>query len=68
MLRQIGSAKGGCSPSQLALAWLLADPLITAPIIGPRSIEQLQDNLGAAGLSLTPEEKKALDEATQWQS
>jgi aryl-alcohol dehydrogenase-like predicted oxidoreductase len=30
----------GCSLSQLALAWLLADPLITSPIIGPRTVDQ----------------------------
>ncbi len=66
-LAQIGKSKGDRSTSQVALAWLLANPLITAPIIGPRSLEQLEDNLGAAGLRLTPEEKQALDEATQWQ-
>ena len=65
LLAQIGSDRGGISTSQVALVWLLTNPLITAPIIGPRSIEQLQDNLGAAGLRLTPEEKKSLDEATQ---
>ena len=63
---QIGQQKGGCSISQIALAWLLTDPVITSPIIGPRSPEQLQDNLGAVGLRLTPEEKKSLDEASQW--
>jgi aryl-alcohol dehydrogenase-like predicted oxidoreductase len=52
--------------SQLALAWLLSDPLVTSPIIGPRSPEQLKDNLGAAGLRLTPEEKILLDEASEW--
>lgn len=65
-LAQIGKEKG-TSVSQIALAWLLTNPLITAPIIGPRNLEQLNDNLGAAGLRLTAEEKKTLDEATQWQ-
>jgi aryl-alcohol dehydrogenase-like predicted oxidoreductase len=68
LLVQLGNDKGGCSASQVALAWLLADPMITAPIIGPRSTEQLKDNLGAAGLRLTLEEKKSLDEATRWTS
>ncbi|OGO39204.1 MAG: alcohol dehydrogenase [Chloroflexi bacterium RBG_16_57_11] len=63
---QIGRLKGGASVSQIALAWLLSDPLITSPIIGPRSLEQLQDNLGAIGLSLEAGEKKTLDDATQW--
>jgi aryl-alcohol dehydrogenase-like predicted oxidoreductase len=54
------------SVSQVALAWLLDDPLITSPIIGPRTLEQFQDNLGAASFRLTPEEKKLLDDASQW--
>jgi aryl-alcohol dehydrogenase-like predicted oxidoreductase len=45
---------------------MLSDPLITSPIIGPRSMDQLQDNLGAAGLRLTNEEKKRLDEISDW--
>jgi aryl-alcohol dehydrogenase-like predicted oxidoreductase len=68
LLAQIGNDKAGCSTSQIALAWLLSNPLISAPIIGPRSIEQLNENLRAASLRLTPEEKQALDEATQWSS
>jgi aryl-alcohol dehydrogenase-like predicted oxidoreductase len=55
------------SISQVALAWLLSNPLITSPIIGPRSLEQLQDNLGAAGFRLDPEEKKKLDGVSAWQ-
>jgi len=65
-METIGREKGGHSISQIALAWLLSDPLITSPIIGPRSLDQLQDNLGAAGLHLTPHEKKILDDATEW--
>jgi aryl-alcohol dehydrogenase-like predicted oxidoreductase len=53
--------------SQVALAWLLTDPLITSPIIGPRNLEQLSDNLGSAGLRLTQEQKKELDIASTWQ-
>jgi aryl-alcohol dehydrogenase-like predicted oxidoreductase len=62
----LGQEKGGFSISQVALAWMLADPLITSPIIGPRTLEQLRDNLGAEDLRLTPEEKKILDEASDW--
>lgn len=62
----MGKEKGDHSPSQIALAWLLSDPLITSPIIGPRNLDQLRDNLGAVGLRLTGEEKKALDEASDW--
>jgi aryl-alcohol dehydrogenase-like predicted oxidoreductase len=67
-IEAIGQQKGGKTISQIALAWQLSDPVITSPIIGPRSIEQLKDNLGAIGLRLTPEEKKILDEASDWRN
>jgi aryl-alcohol dehydrogenase-like predicted oxidoreductase len=56
----------GKSISQIALAWQLSDPVITSPIIGPRTLEQLEDNLGAVGLRLEPAEKARLDEASNW--
>jgi aryl-alcohol dehydrogenase-like predicted oxidoreductase len=62
----IGRARGGSSVSQVALRWLLSNPLITSPIIGPRTLEQLQDNLGAAGLRLDDSEVQALNEMTTW--
>jgi aryl-alcohol dehydrogenase-like predicted oxidoreductase len=65
-LETIGKEKGDYSISQVALAWLLSDQLVTSPIIGPRTLEQLQDNLGAAGLRLSPAEKESLDEASSW--
>lgn len=52
--------------SQIALAWLLTDPLITSPIIGPRTLEQLTDNLGALDVTLSPDEKEMLDKASAW--
>ncbi len=64
---QIGQDRSA-SVSQVALAWLLADPLITSPIIGPRNLEQLQDNLGALNTRLTGEEKEMLDQASDWRS
>jgi aryl-alcohol dehydrogenase-like predicted oxidoreductase len=54
------------SVPQIALAWLLADPLISSPIIGSNSTEQLKDILGAVNVRLTLEEKSALDRATAW--
>ena len=63
-MEHIGLEQNGKSISQIALAWLLSDPLISSPIIGPRTMEQLQDNLGAAGLRLTPDEKQILDDAS----
>lgn len=63
-MEKLGLDKGDKSISQISLAWLLSDPLITSPIIGPRTMDQLEDNLGAAGLRLTGEEKQILDEAS----
>jgi len=51
----------GCTPSQLALAWNAAQPGITAPIIGPRTLEQLLDNLGAVDVAVTNEDRARLD-------
>ena len=55
------AAEKGCTPSQLALAWNAAQPGITAPIIGPRTLEQLVDNLGAAAIELTAEDRERID-------
>jgi aryl-alcohol dehydrogenase-like predicted oxidoreductase len=55
------AAEKGCTPSQLALAWNAAQPGITAPIIGPRTLEQVADNLGAANVKLTDEDRARLD-------
>jgi aryl-alcohol dehydrogenase-like predicted oxidoreductase len=60
------AANTGKSVSQIALAWQLSDEVITSPIIGPRTIAQLEDNLGAVGLRLTNEEKQSLDHASEW--
>lgn len=65
-MEDLASQKDSCSVSQIALAWLLVNPLITSPIIGPRSLEQLRDNLGGVGIHLTTDEKALLDEASDW--
>lgn len=54
----------GVTPSQLALAWVGQQPGITAPIIGPRTMEQLEDNLGAVDVSLTADDLRRLDEVS----
>ncbi|OBZ93790.1 aldo/keto reductase [Pararhizobium polonicum] len=51
----------GCSPSQVALAWTLLNPAVTAPIIGARTLGQLQDNLGALDLALDDAHRTRLD-------
>jgi aryl-alcohol dehydrogenase-like predicted oxidoreductase len=55
------------TPAQTALAWLLAQPVVTAPIIGANTVEQLAESLGAAGVRLAPEEMAALDQASAWE-
>ena len=54
----------GCTPSQVALAWVAGQPAITSPIIGPRTMEQLEDNLGATAVVLTDEDRARLDEVS----
>src|ERR671931_176963 len=55
-----GAAELGATVPQVALAWLLAQPGVTAPIIGPRTFEQLEDLLPAAELELTAEQVERL--------
>lgn len=53
----------GKSPAQVALSWLLADERVTAPIVGARKQEQIEDNLVAGELDLPAEACKALTNA-----
>ncbi|HFQ95355.1 MAG TPA: aldo/keto reductase, partial [Anaerolineae bacterium] len=55
----------GVQPLQIALAWLLNQPVITAPIIGANSVEQLMPSLEAVDIVLTEEEMAYLDEASR---
>jgi aryl-alcohol dehydrogenase-like predicted oxidoreductase len=48
----------------VGLAWVLAQPGITSAIVGASSLEQLDDNLAAAVLVLTPDDLATLDAAT----
>jgi len=54
----------GCTPAQLALAWQLAKPEVTAAIIGARKQEQLDDNLGATAVTVPPEIVARLEKET----
>ncbi len=56
----------GASVAQVALAWVLANPAVTSPIIGANTVEQLQDNLGCLDVTLSAEENASLDELTAW--
>ena len=53
----------GCAPGQIALAWCKDKPGVTSPIIGPRTMEQLEDNLGAAEITLGEHDHARLDAA-----
>lgn len=64
-LQMFGEARDK-SISQMALGWLLTRSSVTSPIIGPRSMEQLEDNLGAAGLRLNEEELAAIEAQSSW--
>ena len=54
----------GASMSQVALAWLSERPAVTSVILGARTVEQLDDNLGAAGVKLTDAQRARLDAAS----
>ena len=59
-LQPIAEAKS-CTLAQLALAWCAQQPGVTSPIIGPRTMEQLEDNLGALNLTLTDDDRARID-------
>jgi aryl-alcohol dehydrogenase-like predicted oxidoreductase len=62
-VRKVADGRG-VSMAQVALAWLADRPAVTSVILGARTVEQLDDNLGAAGLHLSDEETEALTEAS----
>jgi len=49
--------KKGCRTSAFALAWCLANPIITSVILGPRTLEQLEDNLNSEEVTITMEDE-----------
>lgn len=52
----------GQEPAHVALAWLLHNPVVAAPIIGPRTVEQLKSNLTALDIKLSNEVLTKLNE------
>ena len=54
----------GCTPSQLALAWCAQQPGITSPIVGIRTMEQLEQNLGAIEVKITDQDRTRIDETS----
>jgi aryl-alcohol dehydrogenase-like predicted oxidoreductase len=59
-LEKLASEKG-CTISQLSLAWVMHQPGITSPILGPRTMEQFEDNLKANDVTITEEDRKRID-------
>jgi aryl-alcohol dehydrogenase-like predicted oxidoreductase len=57
--------KRGVTSSQVALAWLLAKPYITAPIVGATKLEHLEQSIAALEIKLSEDEISALEEAYQ---
>jgi aryl-alcohol dehydrogenase-like predicted oxidoreductase len=62
-MREVGKTHD-VSVARVALAWLLAKPHVMSVIIGAKTTEQLDDNLAAVDLTLTPEEVAKLDEVS----
>ncbi len=60
--------KWGQGAAQVALAWLLANPLVTAPIVGANSVAQLRASLAAVGFRLENDELAELDKLGDWQA
>jgi aryl-alcohol dehydrogenase-like predicted oxidoreductase len=63
-LQPIADAKG-ITLSQLALAWVHMQPAVTAPIIGPRTMEQLEDNLKAVDVTFTEDERREINRVSR---
>lgn len=56
----------GCSVGQAAIAWVVAHPWVSSTIIGPRTMEQFEDNLGAATVTLSADDRAALDQVSAY--
>jgi aryl-alcohol dehydrogenase-like predicted oxidoreductase len=61
LLREIG-ARHGCSPAEVAIAWTLRRPVVTAAIVGARSAEQVDGFIGAMDFRLSPDEVREIED------
>src|ERR1700676_2365477 len=64
VMRTVAAAHGA-SVAQIALAWVLAQGVVTSVIIGARKLAQLDDNLKSVDVTMTPEQLRALDEVSR---
>jgi aryl-alcohol dehydrogenase-like predicted oxidoreductase len=62
-VRSVAEARG-VSMARVALAWLVDRPAVASVILGARTLDQLEDNLGAADLQLSASETALLDQAS----
>ena len=62
-MRDVAKARG-VSVARVALAWVRQKPFVTSTIIGAKTLEQLNDNLDAVTLTLSPDEIVKLDEVS----
>ncbi len=63
-VEEILTAHPEATHAQVAIAWLLAQPVVSSVIIGVRTMSQLEDNLGAADLELSPQEIDNLNDVS----
>ena len=63
-MRKVAEAHGS-TVARVALAWLLSRPVVTSVIIGAKTVDQLEDNLGAVSLKLSDDDLKRLDAVSQ---
>jgi aryl-alcohol dehydrogenase-like predicted oxidoreductase len=54
------AAKRSVTPAQLALAWVLAEPRVTSPLLGARTLAQFNDSIQGLAIHLSPEERAAI--------
>jgi aryl-alcohol dehydrogenase-like predicted oxidoreductase len=62
LIGRIG-ARHGATPAQVALAWLLAQKPWIVPVFGTRSLARFEENVGALGVALTPDDLQSIDSA-----
>ena len=61
------AAERGATPAQMAIAWVLDHPEVTAPIVGADRPAYVEDVFGALEIELTRQERQALDAVSQWE-
>jgi diketogulonate reductase-like aldo/keto reductase len=62
-LTRFGAKKGGATPAQIALAWLMARKPWIVPIPGTTKVDRLRENMGALNVQLTPADLREIETA-----